>query len=92
MKPKDVTTEDEEELTQRVKKQRNIPSRKSKFKVGDRVRVSKHKHVFEKGYTPNWTKEIFTVDQVMSTNPVTYKLKDYQNQPIADGFYEQEIL
>ena len=92
MKPKDVTAEDEEELMERFKKQRKIPSRKPKLKVGDRVRVSKHKHVFEKGYTPNWTTEIFTVDQVMSTNPVTYKLKDYQNQPIAGGFYEQELL
>ena len=32
------------------------------------------------------------MDQVMSTNPLTYKLKDYQNQSIAGGFYEQELL
>ncbi|XP_033225746.1 uncharacterized protein LOC117178429 [Belonocnema kinseyi] len=63
-----------------------------KFKVGDRVRVSKHKHVFEKGYTPNWTTEVFTVDRTMLTSPVTYKLKDYQDQPIAGGLYEQELL
>ena len=91
MKPQDVTAEDEEKLMHRFKKQRKIPRRKPKFKVGDRVRVSKHKLVFEKGYTPNWTTEIFTVDQVMSTNPVTYNLKDYPNQPIG-GFYEQELV
>ena len=28
----------------------------------------------------------------MATNPVTYKLKDYRDQPIAGGFYEQELL
>ena len=30
-----------------------------KFKVGDHVRFSKYKNVFAKGYTPNWTEEIF---------------------------------
>ncbi|XP_033214043.1 uncharacterized protein LOC117171100 [Belonocnema kinseyi] len=73
-------------------KLRNISRTRPKFKVGDRVRVRKHKHVFEKGYTPNWTTEVFTVDRIMLTSPVTYKLKDYQDQPIADGFYEQELL
>ncbi|XP_043481760.1 uncharacterized protein LOC122510885 [Leptopilina heterotoma] len=64
----------------------------TKYKIGDKVRVSKYKNVFEKGYTPNWTTEIFTVDQVVSTQPVTYKLKDYQDQPISGGFYEEELL
>ncbi|XP_046737969.1 uncharacterized protein LOC124406577 [Diprion similis] len=61
------------------------------FQTG-KVRISKFKNVFEKGYTPNWTTEIFTISQVENTNPVTYKLKDYQGQPIAGGFYEQELL
>ncbi|XP_043464116.1 uncharacterized protein LOC122499702 [Leptopilina heterotoma] len=66
--------------------------KRPKYKIGDKVRVSKYKNVFEKGYTPNWTTEIFTVDQVVSTQPVTYKLKDYQDQPISGGFYEEELL
>ncbi|XP_046751339.1 uncharacterized protein LOC124414440 [Diprion similis] len=56
------------------------------------LRISKFKNVFEEGYTPNWTTEIFTIIQVENTNPVTYKLKDYQGQPIAGGFYEQGLL
>ncbi|XP_043464235.1 uncharacterized protein LOC122499789 [Leptopilina heterotoma] len=92
MKPKDVTVEDTRELLRRIRKLRKIPLRRSKFKVGDRVRVSKFKNIFEKGYTPNWTTEIFTVDKVKSTKPVTYKLLDYQNQPIEGGFYEKELL
>ena len=47
--------------------------------------------MFEKGYTPNYTTEIFTISRVAPTNPVTYHLKDYRNEPIAGGFYEQEI-
>ncbi|KAG5314864.1 POL2 protein, partial [Pseudoatta argentina] len=44
----------------------------AKFKIGDSVRVSKYKTIFEKGYTPNWTTEVFTIVKVQRTNPVTY--------------------
>ncbi|XP_051155164.1 uncharacterized protein LOC127277817 [Leptopilina boulardi] len=92
MKPKDVTVEDTRELLRRIRKLRRIPLRRPKFKVGDRVRVSKNKSIFEKGYTPNWSTEIFTVNQLKRTKPVTYKLTDYQNQSIEGGFYEEELL
>jgi len=64
---------------------------KPKFKVNDKVRISKYKHIFSKGYTPNWTTEIFTVSKVLQTNPVTYQLMDESNNKILGGFYEQEI-
>lgn len=92
MKPNEVTAAKVETLLKRLqprKRSRKIP----KFRIGDKVRISKNKHVFEKGYTPNWTTEIFTVDRVVaSTSPVTYKLKDYQDKPISGGFYEEELL
>ena len=56
---------------------------KPKYKLGDKVRISKYKRaVFGKGYTPNWTEEIFTVDKIQHTNPVTYKMKDSNNEEI----------
>lgn len=92
MRPKDVTMQNAKQLRRRIYKNFNVyPNNKNKFKIGDKVRISKFKHVFEKGYTPNWTTEIFTVYRIQNTDPVTYKLKDYQNQPIEGGFYEQEI-
>ena len=42
-----------------------------RFKVGDRVRISKFKNIFAKGYTPNWSKEIFIVDKINDTVPYT---------------------
>jgi len=59
--------------------------------VGDKVRVSKHKHVFEKGFTPNFTPEISEIVAVKPTSLITYRLKDYQNEPIEGGFYEEEL-
>ncbi|KYN04793.1 hypothetical protein ALC62_04331 [Cyphomyrmex costatus] len=64
----------------------------AKFKVGDAVRVSKYKTIFEKGYTPNWTTEVFRIVRVQRTNPVTYLLEDYRGEPVAGGFYEHELL
>jgi len=68
-------------------------SSKPKFKVGDKVRISKYKRkVFDNGYTPNWTEEVFTIDKIQYTNPVTYKLKDLNNEEIQGSFYEPELL
>ena len=66
---------------------------KPKFKTGDKVRISKYKrNVFDKGYTPNWTEEVFTVDKIQYTNPITYKLKDLRGEEIQGSFYEPELL
>ena len=66
---------------------------KPKFKVGDKVRISKYKRkIFVEGYTPNWTEEIFLVDKIQSTYPITYRLKDLNNEEIQGSFYEPELL
>ena len=65
---------------------------KPKFKVGDEVRISKYKRkVFDKGYTPNRTEEIFVVDKIKFTNQVTYKIKDLSGEETLGTFYEQEL-
>jgi len=48
----------------------------AKFKTGDKVRILKKKGLFEKGFTPNWTEEVFTISRIQRTNPVTYKITD----------------
>lgn len=62
-----------------------------KFKIGDRVRITKFKHKFHNKYDPNWTREIFTVNQILQTNPVTYKIKDSNNEVIEGSFYTLEL-
>lgn len=63
----------------------------ARFKVGDFVRMSRYKHIFEKGYTPNWTTEVFTIRMVQSTDPITYLLKDWQGQNIKGAVYAEEL-
>lgn len=65
---------------------------KAAFKVGDPVRISKFRTVFEKGYTPNWTSEIFTIKKVqLNTDPITYLLIDRQGEEIKGCFYGEEL-
>ena len=63
----------------------------SRFKVGDRVRISKFKNIFAKGYTPNWSKEIFIVDKINDTVPYTYNFKDLNGEKIVGSFYDREL-
>ena len=62
-----------------------------KFSVGDEVRITKKKKVFEKGYTTRWTEEIFTIKEIRETNPITYKLEDLKGEEIKGTFYEPEL-
>ena len=63
----------------------------SRFKVGDRVRISKFKNIFGKGYTPNWSTEIFIVNKINDTVPYTYSLKDLNDEEIIGSFYDREL-
>ena len=62
-----------------------------RLKVGDRVRISKFRNIFAKGYTPNWSKEIFIVDKINDTVPYMYNLKDLNDEEIIGSFYNREL-
>ena len=62
-----------------------------KCSVGDKVRISKKKTTFEKGYTTRWTEEVFTIVGVLHTSPVTYKITDLNGKEIKGSCYELEL-
>ena len=63
----------------------------SKFKVGDRVKISRYKNIFAKGYAPNWSSEIFIVNKINDTVPYTYNLKDLNDEEIIGSCYDKEL-
>ena len=67
-------------------------SKARKFKFKDKARITKYKNIFSKGYTKNWSKEIFLIDSVLKINPWTNKLKDLNGEKIIRSFYEKELL
>ena len=62
-----------------------------KIKVGDKVRISKKKGTFEKGYLPNWTEEVFSIAQRLRRIPPVYRLKEYDGTILEGTFYEREF-
>ena len=61
-----------------------------KFKVGDHVRISKYKNTFAKGYTPNWSEEVFVIKKIKNTVPWTFVIDDLNGEEITGTFYEKE--
>ena len=91
-RPAEVTPENVDELREIQQKRKKPPRGKMDIQVGDKVRISKVKSVFAKGYLPNWTEEIFTVSVINTKfRPTTYNLKDYQSDEIEGSFYRHEI-
>ena len=64
---------------------------KFRFKVGDKVRISRDKGVFEKGYTHNWSEEYFIVEKAIPRVPPVYVLKDLNNETLKGVFYEPQL-
>ena len=62
-----------------------------KFKVGDHVRISKYKNISAKGYTQNWSEEIFVVSKIKNTGPWTYMISDLNGEPVIGRSYEKEL-
>ena len=89
-KPADVAQDSVADM----REENNVPRSKGidDIRIGDTVRISKVKSIFDKGYLPNWTEELFTVADVnRKYNPITYTLKDANHDVIEENFYHFEI-
>lgn len=64
---------------------------KSTFKVGKFVRLKIMKQNFSKGYSPTFSQELYQIREVVSSKPVTYLLKNSENQDINGVFYPEEM-
>lgn len=94
MKPIQVNRKNEQELLNTVYNYKRVYSKRrmAKFQVGEHVRLSEYRTVFDKSYTPNWTTAIFTIGKVQyNTDPITYLLKGYDNRDIEGSMYAEEL-
>ena len=66
--------------------------RKSRFKNGDRVRISKYDLPFQKGYKPQYTQEVFEIVAISSIKPPTYTIKYEQDEIIRGKIYQKELI
>jgi hypothetical protein len=91
MAPVDVTKENESLVSKKLYPVKYLDSPKFKFSIGDTVRIAREKPVFAKGYSQQWSDEIFKVTEQRDTDPPVYKLKDYNEEIIVGTFYEPEL-
>ena len=85
MKPVDITDDSYAEYNEDFNKK--VP----KFKVGDHVRTSKYKNIFAKGYSPNWSEEVFVVSKIKNIFPSTYVVSDLNVEEIVGSFCDKEL-
>jgi hypothetical protein len=93
--PNSVTKEDESKIFLNLYKYDKQDGPKCeikiRLKINDKVRISKSKTTFEKGYAPNWTIEYFFIKKILPTSPPTFILQDLLGEELSGSFYEKEL-
>ena len=85
MKPADVKS------NTCIQSSKEINDRDLKFETGDIVKISKPKNIFAKGYTPNWSEEVFVINKVKNIVPWIYFINDPNGEEIVGIFYEKNL-
>ena len=68
---------------------KEVNDKDPKFKLGNRVRISKYKNIFAKGYTPNWSEEVFVVSKIENTVSWTLLLMISMVQKLLGHFMKK---
>ena len=89
MAPSQVSAKNQEKVWQRLYGHdgKGVP----KLRVSDRMRISKYKGKFKKGYAANWSEEMFTIYEVHPSDPPVYRLRDDLGEVLDSTFYELEL-
>ena len=66
-------------------------SKKTKFYIGDFVRIVKKEETFGKGYKQSFTDDVFEIASIPTLHPPTYSLIDADKEVIQGKFYQPEL-
>ncbi|KAF4519570.1 hypothetical protein B566_EDAN004777 [Ephemera danica] len=95
MAPNDVTLKNQSEVYDYLYsgngRYGKIKKKKIIFNVGDKVRITREKYTFEKGYETNWSTEIFVISKILGGKPPRYEIKDLNEELIDGSFYTEEL-
>ena len=92
MRPVDASKkENESEVWENLFRDYEQANKSKKFKIGDTVRISRIKGIFEHGFLPNWTEHIYKIHKINKSTPVTYILKDLKDEIVEGGSYKEEL-
>ena len=91
MAPSKVTRNNAGRVKKIIEKGRKKRKVIQRFRVGDLVRISQYKKVFDKAYKQNWSEELFKITRVMPTSPRVYHLSDLMGEDLKGTFYGHEM-
>ena len=74
-----------------IESSKEINNKNQEFTIGDNVRISKYKNIFAKGYTPNWSEEVFLTKKFKNTIPQTHVIVDLNREKIVGMFCKTEL-
>ena len=90
--PDSVSAGNEKEVYRHLYRKQRHQNWGKKYKAGDLVRISRKRHIFEKGYLPQFTEEIFKISKVISNHyPHRYEIEDMAGEHIAGTFASEEL-
>ena len=69
---------------------KEVNDKDPEFKIGDHIRISKWRNIFAKGYTPNWSKEIFGMSKIENTVSWIYIINDLKGEEIIGTFNKEK--
>ena len=97
MSPNEVSAQNQESVYQRLDIGKTLKDSSARYtdddlQVGDVVRITKARGAFERGFTPNWTRELFRINAIDTyQNPTAYLITDMSGEDIKGVFYAQEL-
>ena len=74
-------------LTEKIKINLKVP----KFKINDRIRITKYKNIFCKSYSENWSREMFIIDPVLKITSWTYEIKNLNQEKIRNFLWKRIV-
>jgi hypothetical protein len=90
MKPSQVSNENREKIYKNLFNDQ-IEKINFKFSIGEYVRISEEKKIFSKGYTANWSEDIYIIKNRIPTSPPRYLIKDLEGNNYPNKFYSEEL-
>ena len=95
MRPADVTEANESELWKKLylhNKSIPLKMKRQRLKLNQQVRIALKKGPLTKGYTGNWSKEIYIIKGFMTRNGLPmYVLTDLNGGPVTQTYYAEEL-
>jgi len=92
MRPVDVNQQNEHLVWVRLFGDSMKMKKPFKFQVGAHVRIARWRKIFDKGYTPTFTKEVFTVMKRIPREYPVYKLADKDGDSVKGVFYPEQLV